>query len=402
MFPARGSSVVLAILALSAFVLSVAEFIVVGVLTLISSELSISVSQAGELVTAYALGISIGGPLLAATTARMGRRRLLLITMGMFVGANVVAGTSSLWPQLLASRFVMGSVHGLFIGVASVIAASVAQRGSEGKAMSVVFGGVAAATVLGVPLGILLAYAMGWRTLFIVIALVAFLALIATAAFLDPVEVRPSESLRGQARAAFSPRVLVMLSVALLLLGGQFAGFTYISPFLREVTNVDGATTSLFLLAYGIASAIGVFVGGQLADRNANLTLIVANLALIAILALMFFLGEDRRLAAAGLGIWGAVGFGLVPALQLRIVQLAGDGRDLAATLSASAVNAGVAMGSLIGGWVLSDYGARSVMLAAAAICVVALPVTLASRLLRPPSTTLKEGSSLQLEPARR
>jgi DHA1 family inner membrane transport protein len=125
-------------------------------------------------------------------------------------------------------------------------------------------------------------------------------------------------------------------------------------------------------------------------------------LALIAILVLMYFFGEDRRLAAAGLGIWGAVGFGLVPALQLRIVQLAGEGRDLAATLSASAVNAGVATGSLIGGWVLSGYGARSVMLAAAAICVIALPVTLASRLLRAPFTTPKDDASLHLEPASR
>jgi DHA1 family inner membrane transport protein len=392
--------IVLTVLAVAAFVMSIAEFIVVGVLNLVANELSISISRAGQLVTAYALGISVGGPLLAAATAKMCRRRLLAIAIGVFVGANLVASASSIWPQLLAARFVMGSVHGLFIGVSSVIAASVASPGAEGKAMSAVFGGVAAATVLGVPIGVLFAYAVGWRMLFVVIAILAFVAMIASVALLRPIEARPVTGLRDQVSAALSPRVLVMLSLALLLLGGQFAGFTYISPFLHDVTRIDGEAISLFLLAYGVASAVGVFIGGQTADRSANLTLAVANSALIAVLAWLFLLGDDPRLVAAGLGVWGAVGFGLVPALQLRVVQLAGEGRDLAATFSASAVNAGVATGSLIGGWALSEYGVRSVMLVAAAICLIALPVTLASRLLKTPAKAFKGGAALRPEPA--
>jgi DHA1 family inner membrane transport protein len=181
--------------------------------------------------------------------------------------------------------------------------------------------------------------------------------------------------------------VLVMFAISLLLLGGQFAGFTYISAFLRDVTGIEGGAISLFLLAYGIASAVGVFIGGRLADRNPGLTLVIANAVLIMVLLWLYVGGADARIAAVALGIWGLVGFGLVPALQLRIVQLAAEGRDLAATLSASAVNAGVAAGSLIGGLVLAVQGSRSVMLVAAAVCAAALPVTLLSQLLRTPGS---------------
>jgi DHA1 family inner membrane transport protein len=352
------------------------------------------------MVTAYALGISIGGPTLAVLSASVCRRRLLITSLSVFVVSNFVACVSSLWLVLLGSRFVMGSVHGLFIGVGSVIAASLALPGGEGRAMSVVFGGVAAATVLGVPLGVLLAHVMGWRVLFAAIAILAIVAVAAAAMLLNPTEAPRSRGLRGQARAALSPRVLLMLVVAMLLLGGQFTAFTYIAPFLHNVTHVDGETISLYLLAYGAASAVGVFIGGRLADANAPITLIIANAVLTVTMGELYLLGSDAWAAAGGLAIWGAVGFGLVPALQLRIVQLAGDGRDLAATFSASAVNVGIALGSLLGGWVLAAYDPMRVVLAAGAICLVALPVTAASGLLRTRARSAGGGAMLGSQPA--
>lgn len=231
-------------------------------MNLIAEDLAVSISTAGQLVTAYALGISIGAPILTALTARLGRLFLLRLSLGAFLAGNVLALAAASFDLLLVARVLTGSLHGLFVGVAFVVAASLVPSDRQGAAMSTVIGGIAVSTVVGVPLGTLVGQTLGWQAAFVAIVIVGALALVATLTFVPAVEGRGAAGLSVQARAALAPRVLAMLGVGLLLLGAQFTALTYLAPYLEDVTGVSGGLVSAFLLAFGVASAVGTFVGG--------------------------------------------------------------------------------------------------------------------------------------------
>lgn len=368
------SGLALGALALSAFVIGTAELVVVGILNLVAADMGVSISSAGWIVTTYALGISLGGPVVSAVTTRFGRRSLLLVALAAYVGGNLLVALATSFGLVLLARVLTGSIHGLFIGVASVVAANLVPAERRGQAISTVFGGIAAATVFGVPIGTLVGQTFGWRAAFFGIVAVGALALVATLAVVPDVGGHGG-GLGEQARAAFAPRVLLTLAVGLLLLGGQFTAFTYLAVYLEQVTGVSGGLVSAYLLIYGVASAVGIGIGGRLADLGPGATMLGCNVLLVLTLGALFLFGGSPVLAAVLLAVWGAVGFGLVPSFQLRTISLAGSGGDLAAALGASAVNAGIAAGAVIGGWALDAFGPAGIVLAAVVICTVALPV---------------------------
>jgi DHA1 family inner membrane transport protein len=374
----------LAALFLGTFVMGSAELVVVGLLNLVARDLAVSVDRAGTLVTSYALGICIGGPLLTALTIRIRRRTLVWMSLAGYVAGNLLAALATGFGTLIAARAVTGALQGLFLGTAFTVAAALVPPERTGRAISVVFGGVAVSTALGVPLGTLAAQHLGWRAAFTSVVVLGGLALLATVVCVPPVDDSGTGGLWAQSRHALAPRVLAVLGVGFLLLGGQFAAFTYITPFLEDVTGVSGAWLSVFLFAYGVATAVGTFVGGWAADRDAARALVGANVALVAALVILHVAGASRALVALALVLWGVVGFGLVPSLQYRVGLLAGPGRDLAATLPASAVNAGIAVGAVAGGAAVSHGGAADAMLTGLLVCVAALPATWASGRLRP------------------
>jgi DHA1 family inner membrane transport protein len=391
--PTRGH-LALGALALGAFGIGTAELVVVGILNVISKDLSISVSAAGQVITAYALGISIGAPILTALTTRFGRRFLLWLSLAVFVAGNVVAALAVSFGMLLVARVVTGSIHGLFIGVASVVAAALVPEERRGVAMSMVFGGLAVATVLGAPLGTLIGQALGWQASFVGIVVLGALALAATLAFVPAVPGRGVGGFAAQARAALAPRVLSVLGVTILVMAGQFVAFTYLAPYLEEVTGVSGQAVSIFLLAFGVATAVGTFLGGKAADRNVTMTLVVANALLVVALVILIIAGSAPVPAALAMAVWGLAGFAFIPAMQLRTVTLAGGGGDLAASLGASAFNIGIAAGSIIGGWVVAGQGVDATVVVAAVLCAVALPATYASKWARVPEPAAAGGDA--------
>lgn len=380
----------LAALFLATFVMGSAELVVVGLLRLVAGDLGVSVDTAGALVTAYALGICAGGPLLTALTIRIRRRTLAWASLAGYVAGNLLAALAQDFGTLLAARAVTGALQGLFLGAAFTVAAALVPPERTGRAISAVFGGIAVSTALGVPLGTLAAQHLGWRAAFTAIVVLGALALLTTAVCLPPVDGSGTGGLWSQSRHALAPRVLAVLGVGLLLMGGQFAAFTYITPFLEDVTGVSGAWLTLFLFAYGAATAAGTFAGGWAADRDAARTLVVANVVLVVALAVLWSAGASRTAVALALVLWGVVGFGLVPALQYRVGLLAGPGRDLASTLPASAVNAGIALGAVAGGAAVAHGGATDAVLTGLLVCAVALPATWASGRLRPPGADRK------------
>jgi DHA1 family inner membrane transport protein len=187
--------------------------------------------------------------------------------------------------------------------------------------------------------------------LFTVIAVLTFVSVCATLNFVPTSEQHQRSGFIAQAKRALAPSVLAMLAIAMILIGGQFSAFTYMAPYLKEVTSASADSIGFYLLLYGAAGAAGMVAGGAFADRNAARTLIIANAMLVPCLASLYMFGTVPLATAVALTVWGFVSFALVPSLQLRVVSLAGEAADLAATLSASAVNVGIALGSLIGGW---------------------------------------------------
>jgi DHA1 family inner membrane transport protein len=388
---------VLAALFAAAFVMGSAELLVVGVIDLIAADLDVPVSTAGAAVTAYALGIAIGGPILTALTIRSGRRPVLAWALAGYVVATAAPLVTSSAALFLTARFAAGSLHGLFIGVAFAVAGALVPPERTGRAIGIVLGGISVSTALGVPLGTLIGQGMGWRAGFVGVSVLGLGALLAVLRVVPPVGTAGGGSSAAvQARHAFAPRVLAVLGTGLLLLGGQYAVLTYITPFLQERTGVSSGAVSAFLLAYGVATAVGVFAGGWAADRSATRTLLFGNVALVVALGLLHLVAADPVLVAVVLVAWGVVGIGLVPSLQYRVLDLAGPGRDLAATLPASALNAGIALGALAGGWTLDTYGAGGPVITGLVVCALALPAAWATAALRPPrpttSTSFTEG----------
>ncbi|WP_101789712.1 MFS transporter [Nonomuraea indica] len=361
---------------LATFVLGSTELVIVGVLDLIADDAGVTVGTAGTLVTAYALGLAVGGPLLTAVTIRVGRRTLLWVSMLAFLLATLAMVTTITFELLLVARVVAGALHGAFVGAAFAAVGSIMPVERMGRGIAIVLGGIAVSTAMGVPIGTLVGRTLGWRGSFAVIVGVGVVVLAGLLLAIPAVTTGEAPGLRAQARSAFAPRVLVMLAVGVLLLGGQFTVFTYITPFLLEVTRVSDAQVSGFLLAYGVATAIGTFAGGWAADRDASRTLLAANVVLVLAMGLLYLTGTVPALVAVALPVWGLVGFGLVPALQYRVATLAGPARDLAATLPASAVNAGIAGGALLGGWSLTSSGLPAVVLTGLLMCLACLPLT--------------------------
>lgn len=382
----RRTALVLGVLFLGTFVMGSAELLVVGVLNLLARDLRIADGSVGLLVTAYALGLSLGGPLLAMATVRVARRRLLLAALASYIVVTAAAFSAGSFPVLVVARAVTGSVQGLFVGAAFTIATSIVPPERAGRAMSSVIGGFAVSAAIGVPAGTLIGQHLGWRGAFLTVAALGAVVLIAALTLIPASGTAAAAGPDSHLRDAVSPRVIALLAFAIVLFAGSYGALTYITPFLQHVTHISETWVTAFLLLYGAATACGAFGGGRFADRNAARTLVAATAVLVAVFAVLLAAGSVPAVAAVALVAWGLFGFGLVPSLQYRVVSLAGPGAAVAATLPASAINAGIALGSLLGGWALTTHGPAAPVSAAVGLTAIALLAAAATSRLRPVS----------------
>lgn len=381
---------VLVVLFAGAFVMGCAEMLVVGLIDLIADDLAVSVPAAGALVTANALGLAIGGPVLTFLTTRFDRRRVLLATIVVFVLGNALPALGADAAVFLVARVVIGAVQGLFIAAAMVTATAILPPERAGRGMAVIITGFASASALGLPLGTLFGQAVGWRGSFAAVVAVAVVLLVAAALLLPSVPTPSGQSALGQARFAFAPRVVAVLVLAVLIFVAIQSALTYLVPFLAEVTDVSGPAVGAYLLAYGVATTAGSFAGGRFADANASRTLVVGALGVTTSLVVLFAFGGDPIVVAvAVLGI-GLFGMATGPSLQHRVVNLAGPGAALAASLPASAVNVGIAGGAVAGGMAIDLAGVSAAPLTGAVVGAVAVVVAWATGFLAP-AVTVRE-----------
>lgn len=372
----RAAGWALAALVLSAFILGTGETMPVGTLTLIADSTHTSNSAAGALVSTYALSLALGGIFLSLATARLRRRPVMLGALAATVVANLVLSLSDHLPTLLGARIIGGSAHGLFIGAAISTAVTLVSPDRIGRAIGAILTGLAASTALGVPAGVIIASAFGWHTAFVVVTGISAALWVALQVLVPDRPAAAGLSIGAQARYALAGPVLVVLGLAFAIFAGEYAAFTYVSPFLQQVSGVSTTAVGVFVLIFGVAAAIGATLGGRLADWNAHATLALATAALPVVLGGVLTLGVSVPGAALSLTVWGLVVIAFVPSVQYLVAKNAGPGAELAAVFPAAGINFGIAAGSLVGGIATDAAGPRGPFVVGIVVCLAVAPLT--------------------------
>ena len=343
-------------LTIAAYAIGTTEFVIVGLLPTVATDLGIDLPLAGLIVSVYALGVTFGAPILTALTGRIERKPLLLGLMALFVLGNTAAALSPSYETLLVARALSAFAHGVFFSVGATIAADLVAPDRRASAIALMFMGLTVAIVTGVPLGTFIGQSFGWRATFWAVAGLGVIAFAAIAILLPSNLTRAEPAkLRDQLRVLGSGRLLLVYGMTALGYGGTFVAFTYLASILEQVTGFASSSVSFILVLYGLAIAAGNLAGGRIADRNPvkALTFLFALQALV--LVLFHFTAVSPVWTLVTLAALGFLSFANVPGLQIYVVELAKVHRpgavDVASALNIAAFNLGIALGAWIGGW---------------------------------------------------
>lgn len=371
-------------LTVGAFGIGVTEFVIMGLLLQVSSDLGISVPLAGLLMTGYALGVFVGAPILTIATRYLPRKTTLLFLMAIFTLGNLAAALAPSFAWLMSARIVTALAHGTFFGVGSLVATSLVPAERKASAIALMFTGLTIATLLGVPFGSWLGLAYGWRATFWAVTGIGLVAFIVLAALVpaDRERVVPG-SLAEEFKVLARPQVQLGLVMTVLGFGGIFAVFTFIQPILVELAGFSEAAVSPILLVFGAGLVVGNLLGGRWADRSLAPSLIgtVALLTVAMFASGLAFYSQAGAVIAAF--VLGAAAFATVAPLQMWVLQQAGGaGQGLASSLNIAAFNLGNAFGAWLGGAVITQglgYGAIAPVAALVPLVALALAVVAVS-----------------------
>lgn len=358
----KQSTLALLALAVSAFAIGTTEFISVGLLPLISTDLSIPVTTAGLTVSLYALGVTFGAPILTSLTSRMSRKTLLIWIMIVFIVGNTIATVSTTIELLLLARVISAFSHGVFMSIGSTIAADLVPENRRATAISIMFTGLTVATVTGVPFGTFIGQQLGWRSAFIIIVIIGVIALIANS-ILVPSNLRKGAktTFRDQLKLVTNGRLLILFIITALGYGGTFVVFTFLSPLLLDITGFKEGAVAIILLAYGITIAIGNMIGGKLSNHNPIGALFYMFIVQAIILFILMFTAPFKIAGLITILLMGLLAFMNVPGLQVYVVMLAErfvpSATDVASAINIAAFNAGIAIGSYLGGVITDSIG---------------------------------------------
>lgn len=361
-------------LAIGAFGVGVTEFAPMGLLPVIAEDLNASIPAAGLLISAYALGVVLGAPLMTLTTGRVPRRALLIGLAGIFTVGNLLAAVSDTYWMLLAARVLTSFNHGAFFGVGSVVAASLVAPERRASAVAAMFMGLTIANVVGVPLATWAGEHLGWRASFWGIAALGVATMVALRLTLPLLPAPHAGSAMAELRVLTRGPVLGALALTVIGSSAMFTVFTYIAPILREATQVSVGFVTAMLVTYGLGLTAGNWLGGRFADRSVDRTLVITLAALSAILVAFAALMSHAGPTAVLIFLWGVASFALVPPLQVRVMRAAADAPNLASAVNIGAFNLGNAFGAALGGGVIAaGLGYPLVSLAGAATSAIGL-----------------------------
>lgn len=363
----------LLVLAVGTFVVNTGSYLVAGVLPAIADHIDVSVTVAGQLVTVHALTYAVSAPVLSTMVSRWERRRLLWSSLGLFVVSNVATALAPDFVTLTAAR-VLGAIGAsLFTPTAVVIASDLVPLDRRGRAVSVVLSGLTLATVIGVPAGVLLNDVFGYQGLFWLVAALGVIASLALRV-LPAVPAPPPIRLGERVGVLRNRAVVLVLTVSALASLADFAGYTYAAPMLESLTGASAGTLGVLLFVYGAAGATGNVVVGRVTDRfGSGVGIVGSLLVLTAGLALLPLAGTALPVSAVLLALWGFGGWGIMPAVQHRLIALKPALASVVIAFNSSAMYLGMGLGGVTGGAVVSRWGWEALGPASAAVAVLAL-----------------------------
>jgi DHA1 family inner membrane transport protein len=363
-------------LAMGGFAIGTTEFMTMGLLPQLASGTGVDIATAGHYVSAYALGVVVGAPLVAVLAARVPRKGLLIALMGFFAVAHLGILLADRYSSLMAVRFLAGIPHGAYFGIGSVVAASLVSHARRTAAVAALLGGLGVANVVGVPAATVLGQRVGWQVPYVSVGAIGVVTMVAVAIWLPRQAASGDESMTRELAALRRPQVWLALLIGTVGFGGMFAMYSFITPTMTEFAGIAESFVPWVLAAYGVGMVLGMVLAGRVARRGV-LRGIVVTLALIAVLLAVF--GWAVQIAWLGvvmvfvLGLLPSV---LVPLLQTRLMDVAHEGQSLAAALNHSTLNTANALGAWLGSIVLGagwGYGAPSRVGAVLAVLGVAV-----------------------------
>jgi DHA1 family inner membrane transport protein len=378
--PARGA---LLALALGAFGIATGEFVTMGLLPNVAEDLQVTIPQAGHLISAYAIGVVIGGPLLTAAAVGLSRKALLLALALALAAGNFVSAITPSFDVLLIVRFLAGLPHGAYFGAAAVAAGNMVEASRRNSAMALVFSGFTVANVVGVPLTTLIGQHAGWRFVFVVVGLIEVTAALGILIFVPRQPENTGDALvrlRHELLAFRNVQVWLALGIAAIGGGAMFATFSYIAPMMVHVAGYPESSIPLLLVLFGVGMTAGNLVGARMTDRNLMRTIYGA-LGSQIIVALLFFLtAHDKIAAAITIVVFPFTTIAMVPPLQARLIILAGGAPNLASASIHSAFNIANSLGAWLGGLTIAaGLGYASPNLVAAGLAELGLMLALVS-----------------------
>ncbi|MGL3822937.1 MFS transporter [Sphingopyxis sp. R3-92] len=368
-------------LATGAFGIGITEFAPMGLLPDMAEGLGVSIPAAGLLVSAYALGVLAGAPLMTLTTARMKRRTLLIALMAIFTLGNFLSAIADDYAMLMVARVITSLNHGAFFGVGSVVAASLVAPEKRASAVAAMFMGLTLANVIGVPLAPWIGETFGWRTAFGAITVWGLITMVALRIALPDIPHAGGGNMYAELGVLKRREVLIALALTAIGSAAMFTVFTYIAPILTEATGAGTLYITAMLVIYGIGLTLGNWLGGVFADRSIDRTLIVSLAGLSALLLLFAVTMFSPIAAAVTIFAWGIATFAIVPPLQMRVMEAASEAPNLASAVNIGAFNLGNAVGAAVGGGVIGlGLGYPLVSIAGAVMAMGGLAIVLVSR----------------------
>ncbi|WP_313444787.1 MFS transporter [Brevundimonas sp.] len=361
-------------LAAGAFGIGVTEFAPMGLLPVIATDLGVSIPSAGLLISAYALGVVLGAPLMTLATGRVPRRTLLIGLAGIFTVGNALSALADNYAQLMMARIITSLNHGAFFGVGAIVAAGLVPPDRKAGAVAAMFMGLTIANVVGVPLATWAGETLGWRASFWGIAMIGVMVMAALALTLPKAAAPAAGDMLAELRVLGRRRVLSALALTVIGSSAMFTVFTYITPILREQTGASLGFVTAMLVLYGLGLTVGNWVGGKFADRSVDRTLIVTLAGLSLVLLIFAVAMPLANVSAVLIFLWGIASFALVPPLQVRVMDAAREAPNLASAVNIGAFNLGNAIGAALGGAVIAGgLGYPAVALAGAGASALGL-----------------------------
>ena len=365
-------------LAMGGFGIGATEFTIMGLVQEGSKDLGVSLPAMGVLISAYALGVVIGAPVLTAMLAKAPRKKAVILLMAAFTVFNLLSFFAPTYELVIASRFLSGLPHGAYFGLAALLAASFVAPTKRGSAIAWVMMGLSVANVIGVPVVTWLGQTFGWRWMFASVAIVGALTVVLIT-FLVPAREAPKDaSIRTELSALKNGQVWMAIATGVVGFGGFFAMYSYISPIATEVAGISISTVPVILALYGVGMVIGNGVGGKLSDVSVIKTIVWCCIVMIFLQLAFGFTAHIPWLVFVWVPLLGIAGSALVPSLQALLMDSAPKAQALAASLNHSSLNTANALGALLGAAVLdAGFGLRAPMFLGAVLAVLGLILAL-------------------------